>query len=378
MKILFLDTVDPEETRSPVTPESVARLVKAGYTVWVHPGLMAKASSNREEFEKAGAEIVDQAATRSREADILVRTQVQDAPSSLHDGVVHLSLFDPFSRPLLTRRFAESGATALSPELLPRTTLAQRMDVLSSQASLAGYAAVIWAAQQHPQGLPMMMTPAGTLKPARVFIIGAGVAGLQAIATAKRNGARVEAFDTRPVVAEQVQSLGAKFLQVDLGETGQTKDGYAKALTEEQLAIQKQAMAEAVARADIVITTAKLFGRPAPQIVTKDMLAAMKPGSVVVDLAADSGGNVEGVTAGKAMPVNGVTLYGPVELARSVPQHASQMLASNFAALLEHLRDPEGEGLRLDSDDELIRGSVVTHQRSIVHPLVKEKVEGLS
>jgi NAD(P) transhydrogenase subunit alpha len=281
---------------------------------------------------------------------------------------VHVSFLDPFNSPALLAAFAQAGVTAVSLEMIPRSTLAQKMDALSSQASLAGYAAVIQAAARLKGVLPMMMTPAGTIMPARVFVIGAGVAGLQAIATAKRLGARVDAFDTRPVVEEQVKSLGAKFVKIDLGETGQTAGGYAKTLTSEQIARQQAGMAKVCAQSDIVITTAKVFGRKAPTLITAAMLAGMKAGSVVVDLALESGGNVEGARAGDdVVTSNGVLILGNATLENSVPAHASQVFASNMAAWITHSWDSEGKTLRLDLEEAILKGCVITHGGQIVH-----------
>ena len=235
---------------------------------------------------------------------------------------------------------------------------------------LAGYVAVILAAERLDQIFPMMMTPAGTIKPSKVFIIGAGVAGLQAIATAKRLGARVEAFDTRAVVEEEVKSLGAKFIKIDLGETGQTKDGYAKALTEEQLKIQRDGMAKVCAGSDIVITTAQLFGRKAPVIVTKEMVAGMKTGSVIVDLAADTGGNVEGSKAGEEVVVDGVKIVGLSNLPGRVPVHASQMLSANFFHLLDEFWNDENKAFELKLDDDIISASLLTHDKKIVNEMI--------
>jgi len=250
------------------------------------------------------------------------------------------------------------------------------MDALSSQANLAGYAAVIVATERLDRILPMMMTPAGTLSPARVFVIGVGVAGLQAIATAKRLGARVEAFDTRPVVEEQVKSLGAKFVKIDLGETGQTEQGYAKALTEEQLAKQRAGIANHCATADIVITAAQVFGRRAPVIVTVDMLRRMRPGSVVVDLAADTGGNVEGTVLDEERTIDGVRLIGYGNMANRVPAAASQMYSANLGNLIEHFWDKQAKTFKLDLGDEILAGCVVTHDRQIVHETIRKHVEG--
>jgi NAD(P) transhydrogenase subunit alpha len=244
------------------------------------------------------------------------------------------------------------------------------MDALSSQASLAGYVAVLIAAERLPRILPMMMTPAGTISPSRVFVIGAGVAGLQAIATAKRLGARVDAFDTRPVVEEQVRSLGAKFVKVDLGETGQTKDGYAKELTPEQQAKQREAMASVCAHSDIVITTAQLFGRKAPIIITKEMVARMKPGSVIVDLAVETGGNVEGSVAGEEVDINGVKVVGLANLPARVAVHASQMYSANLCGLIEDFWDKDAKAFVLKRDDEIVRGCLVTDGGAVVNETI--------
>ena len=235
-----------------------------------------------------------------------LRKPEPDEIGMMKSGCIHVSYLDPFNERDLIKTLADKGITAISMEMIPRSTRSQKMDALSSQANLAGYVAVMLAAAQLPRIFPMLMTPAGTLKPAKVFIIGAGVAGLQAIATAKRLGARVTAFDTRPVVAEQVQSLGGKFLEIDLGDTGQTSDGYAKELTPEQVEIQRQAQKDVIADSDVVITTAQVFGRKPPVLVTKDMVEGMAPGSVIVDMAAETGGNVEGSVPDETVVVDGV------------------------------------------------------------------------
>jgi NAD(P) transhydrogenase subunit alpha len=255
--------------------------------------------------------------------------------------------------------------------MIPRSTVAQKMDVLSSQANLGGYAAVILAAEHLDKIFPMMTTPAGTIKPARVFVIGVGVAGLQAIATAKRLGAVVEAFDTRPVVEEQVKSLGAKFVKIDLGETGQTKDGYAKALTAEQLALQKEGMTKACARADVVITTAQLFGRPAPRIIDSKMLAEMRPGSVLIDMAVETGGNVEGSELDKITEINGVRVLGFGNLPGRFAETASQMYSANIGNFVEHFWDKEEKKFRLNSDDAIMKGALITHQGELVSEMYK-------
>ena len=245
------------------------------------------------------------------------------------------------------------------------------MDALSSQANLAGYVMVMLAAKQLDRILPMMMTPAGTLSPSRVFVIGAGVAGLQAIATAKRLGAKVEAFDTRPVVAEQVQSVGAKFVHIDLGETGQTEGGYAKELTAEQLEMQRLGMKDIISQSDIVITTAQLFGRPAPRIITRDMVEAMKPGGIIVDMAVDSGGNVEGSVPDQVTNINGVSIIGNSNLPSEVPRDASQMYSSNLFNLINEYWQEEDKNFDLNLEDDIIQGCLITHDGAVVNEAIK-------
>jgi NAD(P) transhydrogenase subunit alpha len=283
---------------------------------------------------------------------------------------IYISLLDPFNERELIDMFLAKKISTISMEMIPRITRAQKMDVLSSQANLAGYVSVILAAERLDKILPMMMTPAGTISPAKVFVIGVGVAGLQAIATAKRLGARVEAFDTRPVVEEQVKSLGARFVKIDLGETGQTKDGYAKALTEEQLQIQRDGMAKVCASSDVVITTAQLFGRPAPQIVTEEMVRGMQKGSVIVDLAVEGGGNVAGSQIDQEVDLGGVRIIGLGNLPGQVAVHASQMFSSNLYSLVEEFWSAEEKRFDLNFEDEIIKGCVITHQGEIVNEMI--------
>ena len=292
--------------------------------------------------------------------------------SQLKAGSIVVSLMDPFNEKETIEAFVAQKVTAVSMEMIPRITRAQKMDVLSSQANLAGYVAVVLAAERLDKIYPMMMTPAGTISPARVFIIGAGVAGLQAIATAKRLGARVEAFDTRPVVEEQVRSLGARFVKVDLGETGQTKDGYAKALTEEQLQKQRDAMAKVCAASDVVITTAQLFGRKAPLIVTEEMVAGMQPGSVVVDLAVESGGNVAGSAPDQETFHNGVCIIGLTNLPGRVAVHASQMFSANLFSFIEEFWSSIEKQFVLNFEDEILKGCVITHAGEIVNEQIAQ------
>lgn len=361
----------PGEPRAALTPTTAQALIKLGLTVQAEPGVGRASHYSDADYVSAGVVLDADRDAALAAADIVLRVRkpsVADV-ARLKRGAWHVSFLDPFNEPALLAAFAQAGVNAVSLEMVPRTTLAQKMDALSSQASLAGYAAVLQAAARLRLALPMMMTPAGTILPARVFIIGAGVAGLQAIATAKRLGARVEAFDTRPVVEEQVKSLGAKFVKIDLGQTGQTAGGYAQALTPEQIARQQAGMAKVIAQSDIVITTAKVFGRKAPRLVTQAMLDGMKPGSVVVDLAIESGGNVEGSRPGEdVVTPNGVTILGHANLEATVAHHATQVLAANFAAWLTHFWDGQAKTLKLDLQEEILKGCLLTHGGAVVHP----------
>lgn len=373
MRLMIVKSADPQETRVPTLPADAARLAKLGAQVEVETGIGAVLGIADAEYEAAGAAVsTDRAVSLSR-AEMVLRMDVPGGGDieRLTPGCVHVSYLDPFSNPDVIRQLATREISAISLEMIPRTTIAQKMDVLSSQANLAGYVAVILAAGRQRKIFPMMTTPAGTIAPARVFVIGAGVAGLQAIATAKRLGARVDAFDVRPEAQEQIRSLGARPLIVDLGETGQTKEGYAKQLTPEQLGKQREAMARQCAQSDVVITTARVFGRKSPVIVTKEMLDGMKPGSVVVDLAVEAGGNVEASELGKEIERNGVLIVGLPELQRHVPVPASQMFSSNLANFVEHFWDPDGKRFKLVPEDEFFRGCLVTHGGSVVHPNLK-------
>jgi len=361
------------ETRVTMIPSNVDQLVNLGAEIEIESGLGEKIGITDEEYTKVGATITKDRNALISNADIVLKIRKPDEQdlATLKKGSIHISYLDPFNERDLINKMANAGISAISMEMIPRTTLAQKMDVLSSQANLAGYISVIIAAERSDKILPMMMTPAGTIAPARVFIIGAGVAGLQAIATAKRLGARVEAFDTREVVEEQVQSLGAKFIKVDLGETGQTKDGYAKALTEDQLQKQRDAMAKHCAQADIVITTAQVFGRKAPVIVTKDMVEKMKPGSIIVDMAVESGGNVEGSVKGEEVNVNGVNIIGLENLPGRIAANASQMYSSNIYNFLSEFWEKENKKFHLKLDHEIIQGCLITHNGEIVNETIK-------
>lgn len=338
MKIVVLKE-SPPETRIAMTPQVAQKLVKLGVEVEVEVGLGEALGFTDASFFEAGATLKKDRRELLQSADIILRVQkpTSNEISLLKKGALYISFLNPFEEGPLLSALKKQGALAISLQMLPRTTLAQKMDALSSQASLAGYAAVIEAAKETYKVFPMMTTPAGTISPVKVFVVGAGVAGLQAIATAKRLGAIVEAFDTRPVVEEQVKSLGAKFLKIDLGEIGQTKEGYAKPLTEEQLAKQQEAMAKSCAEADIVITTAQVFGKKAPLLITQSMITKMSPGSVIVDLAIESGGNVQGSKLGETIVTHGVKILGIPNLPGTVAQDASKMYAGNLYHLLHHL-----------------------------------------
>ena len=373
MLIFAPKETDPNEPRAAVTPDTAARLVKLGATVAVQSGIGGGAFYPDAAYEKVGAAVRSDRAAALGEADIVLRVRKPpaDEVALLKQGAVHISFLDPFNETELVDDLARHGVSALSMELVPRSTRAQKLDALSSQHSIAGYAMVLMAADQLKHILPMMVTPSGTLQPARVFVIGAGVAGLQAIATAKRLGARVEAFDTRPDVAEQVESLGARFVKVDLGETGQTSQGYAKALTPEQLAKQRAAMADRCAQSDIVITTAQLFGRKAPVVVTGAMVQRMKPGSIIVDYAVESGGNVEGSEPGKDVVANDVTIIGYRNIPGRLASSASQMYANNLFNFVDQFWDADSTTFVLNRDDEIVSGSLVTHDGAMVNEMVK-------
>lgn len=358
------------ERRVPVVPATVAKLVKLGAEVEIEPGIGDAIFRDDEEYRTAGAAISATRAASLASSDMVLRLGKPPASEIglMKRGAIHVSYLDPFNERDLVTQLAAAGISAVSMEMIPRSTVAQKMDALSSQANLAGYSAVILAASRLGKIFPMMTTPSGTMRPAKVFVIGVGVAGLQAIATAKRLGAQVEAFDTRPVVEEQVRSLGAKFVKVDLGETGQTAQGYAKELTPEQLDKQREVMAAHCAGAEVVITTAQVFGRKAPRIVTAEMIKKMKPGSVVIDLAVETGGNVEGSRTGEEVELNGVKIIGPANLPGNVAVAASEMYSNNLGNFVEHFWDKETKSFRLDPQHDLLKGCLITHAGAIVHP----------
>jgi len=369
MKIAVPKETHPGETRAPLTPDSAGKLVKLGAQVEVEAGLGNAAGFPDELYTKAGATIATDRKALISSGDIVLRLRKppMEEIALLKPSSIHASLLDPFNEKELVQKLAERSVSAISMEFIPRTTRAQKMDVLSSQANLGGYEAVILAARYSNKIFPMMTTAAGTILPVKVFIIGVGVAGLQAIATAKRLGGKVTAYDTRPVVEEQVKSLGAQFLKIDVGETGQTKEGYAKALTEEQLQKQRDAMKKVCGESDVVITAAQVFGRRAPILVTADMLNAMKPGSVVVDLAIEGGGNVEGAVLDQVIDRNGVRIVGIANLPGRAPLHASQVYSANLVNLIEEFWDKQNKTFVLKLDDEIIKGCLVTHDGKVVN-----------
>lgn len=367
-RILVCKERDPLETRVTLIPDDIKKLITMGFEVQVTTGAGQKSGFQDRDYEKVGASIVSSNEEGYSNAQIITRLIKPDSLDGISEDSLHISYLDPFHEKDLLQNFAKKKIQAISLEMIPRTTLAQKMDVQSSQTSLAGYVAVLNAAAKLPKIFPMMMTPAGTISPARVFIIGVGVAGLQAIATAKRLGARVEAFDTRPTVAEQVKSLGANFVKIDLGDTGQTNQGYAKELSPEQIAIQQEAQAKVCEKSNIVITTAKVFGRKAPILITKEVLNRMQPGSIVVDMAVSTGGNVEGSKLYEnVITDNGVTIMSGDMLERQVPYDASKMLSGNIFALLTHFYNKEKKELIVNTEDEIMKGCLLTKSGTIVH-----------
>ncbi|MEM6579808.1 MAG: Re/Si-specific NAD(P)(+) transhydrogenase subunit alpha [Pseudomonadota bacterium] len=378
MRIAIPKEVHPGENRVPIIPDTVKKLCRMGADVTVEASLGEGAGFTDDEYAAAGAAVSTDREALIRSADILLRLRKpsKDEIGLMPSGCIHVSYLDPFNERELVEAFKAAGVTAISMEMIPRSTRSQKMDALSSQANLAGYVMVLKAADHLPRIFPMMMTPAGTLKPANVFVIGAGVAGLQAIATAKRLGAKVTAFDTRSVVAEQVHSVGAKFLEIDLGETGQTKDGYAKELTPEQVEIQRQAQKEVIAKSDVVITTAQVFGRKPPVLVTADMIEGMAPGSVIVDMAAETGGNVEGSVPNEIVKVGGVTIIGMGNLAGEVARDASQMYSSNLFSLVEDNWSHDDKQFVVDFEDDILPGCIITHGGEVVNETIKKIMEG--
>jgi len=369
----------PGETRVALVPAMLPQLERVGIEVLVESGAGSAAGFLDSEYENKGAAVVGSRDEIFKRADVLAQVRALGANpeagradlEKLRQGQVVIGLAEPLTAEEANRAMASRGVTLFSMEMMPRITRAQSMDVLSSMATIAGYKAVLLAADALPKMFPMMMTAAGTVAPARVFVVGAGVAGLQAIATARKLGAVVEAYDVRPVVKEQVESLGGKFVELEL-ETASSEDagGYAKELGEDFYKKQREMMLKVVAGSDVVITTAAIPGKKAPILVTAEMVRGMKPGSVIIDLAAERGGNCELTRPGEATVEGGVTILGPTNLPASIPYHASQMYAKNITTFLLHLVD-EG-ALKIDRDDEITAGTLITEGGKVVNEMVLE------
>jgi NAD(P) transhydrogenase subunit alpha len=361
-----------DEPRVAVSPETVKKLSALGAKVKVEAGAGKRSRFSDEALKAQGAEIAASAADALRDADILlkVRRPSPDEVKALKPGALVVAMVDPYGDRAGLEALAATNVALFSMEFMPRITRAQSMDVLSSQANLAGYKAVVDAAALFEQAMPMMMTAAGTVPAAKVFIMGAGVAGLQAIATARRLGAQVSATDVRPAAKEQVASLGAKFIAVEDEEfkQAQTAAGYAKPMSVEYQEKQAALIASHIKNQDIVVTTALIPGRPAPRLISRAMVESMRPGSIVVDLAAERGGNCELTQPGKTIDHNGVRIFGPLNLAGSVAVNASSLYAKNLLAFLATLIDKEAKALKIDWDDEIVKGTLVAKDGKIVHP----------
>ena len=373
MRIFVPKELHPAERRVPLLPGGAAKLVRLGADIEVERGIGETLTCGDPEYESAGAKISANRVRSLGEADLLLRLRKPppDEVELLKKGCIHASFLDPFNERELVQRLAEAEVTAVSMEMIPRTAVAQKMDVLSSQANLSGYVAVIIAATYASRIFPMLITPAGTIKPLRVFVIGVGVAGLQAIATARRLGAAVEAFDTRPVVEEQVKSLGAKFVKADIGDTGETVGGYAKPLTPEQLQKQREVMAQHAAQADVIITAAQVFGRKAPVILTTDIVKRMKPGTMIIDTAIETGGNVECSKYDEEVEINGVKVIAFANLPGRVAANASEMYSNNMSAFVEHFWDKTANAFGLDLTNEILKACVITHAGKICSEMIQ-------
>ena len=369
MHIVALKSPDSRDNRSVLHPDTVGKITSLkGASVSFESGIGDGINVSDQTFNDLGLKAISREECLSKGDLIITPTSLSiDESSKLKSGSTVLGMINPFYAGEELKALNQSRINAVSMEFIPRITRAQKMDVLSSQANLAGYAAVLESCKYLSSALPMMMTAAGTLKPAKVFVIGVGVAGLQAIATAKRLGARVEAFDTRDVVEEQVKSLGAKFVKIDLGDTGQTDQGYAKELTQEQIAKQKDLQSQVCERSDIVITTAQIFGRPAPKIIDESTIKKMKPGSVILDMAVETGGNVEGSIVDEVVDINGVRVVGVSYLASRVSSHASFALSNNIINWLTDFYDEETSQINFDFEDEVIQSSVLAYDGKIMN-----------
>jgi NAD(P) transhydrogenase subunit alpha len=377
MTILAVTSEGGDEPRVALSPDAVKKLAALGCKVRIQAGAGARSRFSDEAYKQQGAEIAGSAADAVKDADIVLKVRRPAAAevAAMKKGALLACILSPHDDRAGLETIAKQGVSAFSMEFMPRITRAQSMDVLSSQANLAGYRAVIDAASEFGQALPMMMTAAGTVPAAKVFIMGVGVAGLQAIATARRLGAIVTATDVRPATKEQVASLGAKFIAVEDEEFKQaeTAAGYAKPMSAEYQRKQAELVANHLKTQDIVITTALIPGRPAPKLITSAMLAAMKPGAVIVDLAAERGGNCDDTKPGQTIEVNGVRIVGPLNLAGEIAVNASSLYARNLVAFLEVLFDKKAKELKIDWNDEIVKGTLVTKDGAIVHPALAPK-----
>lgn len=377
MKIAVVKEINQGEQRVALIPDIVARLVKQDLEIWVETGAGEKSFWSNEAYTQAGAKIITDTDRLWGEADVVLKVGVPTPAevSKLRSGVTLISCLTPLANEQLISQLARQGVTSLAMELIPRSTRAQSMDALSSQASIAGYKAVLLAAAALPKYFPMLTTAAGTIAPAKVFVIGVGVAGLQAIATSRRLGAIVEAFDIRPAVREEVQSLGAKFIEVPLTEDTVGENGYAKEVSQSAQELTQQTIAQHVRTADVVITTAQVPGKKAPQLVTAEMVSQMRPGSVIVDLAAEQGGNCAYTEVGKSIARHQVTIVGTINLPATVPVHASQLYAKNIGTLLQYLI--KDGALSLDFTDDIVSSTCVTHQGEICNERVRNFVNSI-
>jgi len=372
MKIAIPTESDKQEPRVAATPETVKKFIGLGAEVTVQAGAGEASRVTDAEYKEAGANIAKTADATLKDADIVLKVRRPSAAEckKLKKGASVVAIMDPFGNEAALNDMAEAGVTGFAMEFMPRITRAQVMDVLSSQANLAGYRAVIDAAAEYDRALPMMMTAAGTVPAARIFVMGVGVAGLQAIATARRLGAVVTATDVRPAVKEQVASLGAKFIAVEDEEFKQaeTAGGYAKEMSKEYQAKQAELVASHIAKQDIVITTALIPGRPAPKLVSKKMVESMRPGSILVDLAVERGGNVEGAKAGEVVEVKGVKIVGHLNVPGRLAATASSLYARNLFAFVETLIDKDNKALAINWEDELVTATALTRDGAVVHP----------
>lgn len=355
------------ETRVSLLPEAVAQLTKKGHTVLIERGAGVGASASDQDYENAGARIADASSIVSESELIL---SIHRPSASISSGKVLIGVYQPLYHPEHAQAWAAGGLTVFSLDMLPRTTRAQSMDVLSSQANIAGYKAVLLAANLYPRYFPMLMTAAGSIAPAKVLILGAGVAGLQAIATARRLGAVVEVFDTRPAVKEEVMSLGAKFIEVEGAADASKAGGYAVEQSEEYKQRQQQKIAESLAKADIVITTAQIPGKKAPILITEEMLRGMRSGSIIIDIAAATGGNTPFTKNNETVVQHGVMIVGNGNLPATMPSDASKLYGKNILNFLQLITSKEGS-LNLNWEDDLVKGSCITHNGEIVHERMK-------